>query len=856
MEIGYQNVAACAVFVLVMVMAEIAGICANSSTTLHSPCLERERQALLKFKASLNDSSNMLSSWHGDDCCRWKGIGCDNVTGHVVMLDLTTPYVKCWRPMWEGEYWLTSDDEDNCYLLYQQYLEATDVNSSLLELEYLTHLDLTGNRFHWSPIPMFIGSMQRLRYLSLSYARFGGRIPSNLGNLTNLHFLDLSRNEFSRDSNINWISQLPLLEHLNMMESFIYNEYQVNIINLTITAPNLHFLSLAYNRLSVSNLDALQNMTSLVHLDFRGNNLTSVSSWFGNFKKLEYLDLSRCGLHGPIPNAFQNATSIEFLDLSRNHFDSLPSWFHKFEKLKHLFLSSNNFQGIIPPSLNQLVNLNRLDLSRNKLDGRICIDFQKLVNLSYLDLSSNNLNGPITVEESRLLVLSEMSDLNLSNNQISGSLPEHIGHIMPNLNDLILGNNLINGSIPKSLCQVDYLSILDLSKNRLSGKIPDCWKDKYVWEEINLSSNKLSGAVPSSFGNLSTLAWLHLNNNSLHGEFLASMRNLPHLLIMDLGENQLSGTISSWSANTFSSLQILRLRQNLLSGGIPSQICELSSLKILDLSRNNLNGSIPWCIGNLRGMTLEASTLSPPSTLAKGISFRRARVHDWETEDVVEVMKGRELDYIKILKLVVMMDLSENNLVGSIPKGITLLNGLHSLNLSNNHLIGKIPNMIRDMRSLESFDISSNQLSGTIPSSMSALTSLTHLNLSYNNFSGPIPTDNQFLTYDSSSYAGNPYLCGSPLPNKCGPHQVPGSSEFEDEDSKTDKLEKWLFYFVIAIGFATGFWGVIGTLWFKKTWRHAYFRWVEDLADSIYVTTAIRMAKLKKWMIKRNRVVV
>ncbi|XLT15046.1 hypothetical protein HN51_060736 [Arachis hypogaea] len=870
MEIGYQNVAACAVFVLVMVMAEIAGICANSSTTLHSPCLERERQALLKFKASLNDSSNMLSSWHGDDCCRWKGIGCDNVTGHVVMLDLTTPYVKCWRPMWEGEYWLTSDDEDNCYLLYQQYLEATDVNSSLLELEYLTHLDLTGNRFHWSPIPMFIGSMQRLRYLSLSYARFGGRIPSNLGNLTNLHFLDLSRNEFSRDSNINWISQLPLLEHLNMMESFIYNEYQVNIINLTITAPNLHFLSLAYNRLSVSNLDALQNMTSLVHLDFRGNNLTSVSSWFGNFKKLEYLDLSRCGLHGPIPNAFQNATSIEFLDLSRNHFDSLPSWFHKFEKLKHLFLSSNNFQGTIPVALQNITSIESLDLydnsltsvpswldlSRNKLDGRICIDFQKLVNLSYLDLSSNNLNGPITVEESRLLVLSEMSDLNLSNNQISGSLPEHIGHIMPNLNDLILGNNLINGSIPKSLCQVDYLSILDLSKNRLSGKIPDCWKDKYVWEEINLSSNKLSGAVPSSFGNLSTLAWLHLNNNSLHGEFLASMRNLPHLLIMDLGENQLSGTISSWSANTFSSLQILRLRQNLLSGGIPSQICELSSLKILDLSRNNLNGSIPWCIGNLRGMTLEASTLSPPSTLAKGISFRRARVHDWETEDVVEVMKGRELDYIKILKLVVMMDLSENNLVGSIPKGITLLNGLHSLNLSNNHLIGKIPNMIRDMRSLESFDISSNQLSGTIPSSMSALTSLTHLNLSYNNFSGPIPTDNQFLTYDSSSYAGNPYLCGSPLPNKCGPHQVPGSSEFEDEDSKTDKLEKWLFYFVIAIGFATGFWGVIGTLWFKKTWRHAYFRWVEDLADSIYVTTAIRMAKLKKWMIKRNRVVV
>ncbi|XLU36163.1 hypothetical protein S245_072229 [Arachis hypogaea] len=1103
MGIRYQNVAACAVLVIVMLMAEIAGICANSSTLLHSPCLERERQALVKFKASLNDSSNTLSSWHGHDCCQWKGIGCDNVTSHVVVLDLANPYLKCRRSEAQIEY--TSEEHDyeeslssECDPFSDQYLKATNVNSSLLELEYLTHLDLSGNYFCWSPIPMFIGSMHRLRYLSLADAGFGGRIPSNLGNLTNLHFLDLSGNGFSPDSNINWISELPFLEHLDM--SFIYTWFQVNI-NLTINAPKLQFLSLADNGFSVSNLDALQNMTSLVHLDLHGNNLTLIPSLFGNFKKLEYLHLSRCGLHGPIPNAFQNATSIEFLDLSENNFDSLSSWFHKFKKLKHLFLSSNNFQGtipvalqnitsiesldlyvnsftsvpswfielkklvyldlslnkltsmkcsissilksmchlkwlyiagnrlrqesignndlstcirhdlenldlsqnefndhlpswlgqlenlgnlylqdnffygpipssfgkllklknldlsnnklegdlpdfmgqlvnlmevnlsnnsfngtitqnleqlvnlqyfdisnnylkgiipqnlgqlvnlstlylsnnylrgsipsslgqlislvfvdlsnnylkgIIPTSLNQLVNLYTLDLSRNKLDGRMCIDFQKLVNLLCLDLSSNNLYGTITVEESHPFIISKMSYLNLSHNQISGSLPEHIGHIMPNLGSLILGNNLINGSIPKSLCQVDDLSILDLSKNRLSGKIPNCWKDNKAWEEINLSSNKLSGAVPSSFGNLSSLSWLHLNNNSLHGEFLASVRNLSQLLIMDLGENQISGTIPSWSANTFSSLQILRLRQNRLSGSIPSQICELSSIQILDLSRNNLNGSIPRCIGNLRGMTLEAPALSPASSAAElnNLSLAESR---WTTEDVIEVIKGRELDYIRILKLVVIMDLSENNLVGSIPKGITLLNGLHSLNLSNNHLIGKIPNMIGDMRSLESFDVSSNQLSGTIPSSMLALTSLSHLNLSHNDFSGPIPTENQFSTYDSSSYAGNPYLCGSPLPNKCGYlHEDHGSNEFEDEDNNLDKLEKWLFYFVIAIGFATGFWGVIGTLWFKKTWRHVYFRWVEDLADTIYVTTAIRMAKLKKWMMMRSRVI-
>jgi hypothetical protein len=320
-------------------------------------------------------------------------------------------------------------------------------------------------------------------------------------------------------------------------------------------------------------------------------------------------------------------------------------------------------------------------------------------------------------------------------------------------------------------------------------------------------------------------------------------------------------------------LQILILRQNMFSASIPSQLCQLRSLQILDLSRNKLQGSIPRCIGNLEGMTLRKSTSSSVHMQSYNLIADAPQIWsnefladvdasppvsaygpaaDWPSQTVTEVVKGTELEYTKILELVVNMDLSQNNLVGFIPNEITWLTGLHGLNLSKNYLKGEIPRLIGNMKSLESLDMAHNQLSGTIPSTMSALTSLSHLNLSYNNLSGSIPKDNQFLTLDDPYiYANNPYLCGSPLLSKCPGHITHGTSETKG-DGDEDGVEKVWFYFVIALGFATGLWGVIGTLWFKKNWRHAYFRCVEDIVDEIYVAVVIKVAKIKMNMIRNH----
>ncbi|XP_024986949.1 polygalacturonase inhibitor 1-like [Cynara cardunculus var. scolymus] len=55
-------------------------------------CFHKEKQALLHFKASLQDPLGQLSTWRleDDDCCKWSGVTCNNQTRHVTKIDLSS----------------------------------------------------------------------------------------------------------------------------------------------------------------------------------------------------------------------------------------------------------------------------------------------------------------------------------------------------------------------------------------------------------------------------------------------------------------------------------------------------------------------------------------------------------------------------------------------------------------------------------------------------------------------------------------------------------------------------------------------------------------------------------------------
>jgi LRR receptor-like serine/threonine-protein kinase FLS2 len=60
-------------------------------------------------------------------------------------------------------------------------------------------------------------------------------------------------------------------------------------------------------------------------------------------------------------------------------------------------------------------------------------------------------------------------------------------------------------------------------------------------------------------------------------------------------------------------------------------------------------------------------------------------------------------------------------------------------------------------------DLSNNNLSGTIPKSLETLSHLKYLNMSFNELSGENPSIGPFANFTAKSFLGNKALCGNPI---------------------------------------------------------------------------------------------
>ncbi|XP_027097506.2 uncharacterized protein [Coffea arabica] len=95
-------------------------------------------------------------------------------------------------------------------------------------------------------------------------------------------------------------------------------------------------------------------------------------------------------------------------------------------------------------------------------------------------------------------------------------------------------------------------------------------------------------------------------------------------------------------------------------------------------------------------------------------------------------------------------------------------------------------------------------------------------------------------------FLGNSGLCGEPLPNDCLEHKLPTKNgHIHDDIGHGESHWSW-FYAGIGPDYAVGLLGVLGILQFKKSWRYAYFRFLENAYDKICVMIALKANQLRR----------
>lgn len=87
-----------------------------------------------------------------------------------------------------------------------------------------------------------------------------------------------------------------------------------------------------------------------------------------------------------------------------------------------------------------------------------------------------------------------------------------------------------------------------------------------------------------------------------------------------------------------------------------------------------------------------------------------------------------------------LLDLSENNLSGTLPTNLSNLRQLEFLYLNDNILTGSIPSELGQLSELSVFYIENNSLTGSLPSELGNLSKMENLDVSNNKLSGSIPT--------------------------------------------------------------------------------------------------------------------
>ena len=353
----------------------------------------------------------------------------------------------------------------------------------------------------------------------------------------------------------------------------VKNNLTGNIWNITREFRYLHGLCLGNNRI-VGRLDQIFSSLAstakyLLRLDLRSNKITGKipgdKSTLETFKNLAELQLpDNRGIKGKLPYSIDSLKSLQVLNIGHT-----------------------GIRGEIPNSINRLHHLWFLDMHNLGLEGNLK-QFENMTRLLNLRLFANKIEGVIPKHIDKFFP--NLEEFSVQNNQLSGKIPEALGHLR-NLKHFIVGGNKLIGRIPKSFRFLTKLESFIMYRTDLEGfEKGEKEKDRFQFNSSRLSQF----------------------NAYMSTSFKCSVKNLIHalwpsrdsLMLLTLWGTKFRGSLKS-ELFRFTKLTTIKLSSCRLQGGLvgPTPVVGTENMHLqtwIDLSNNDLKGAIPASFGNLQ----------------------------------------------------------------------------------------------------------------------------------------------------------------------------------------------------------------------------------------------------------------
>ncbi|KAH9558767.1 hypothetical protein CY35_06G024400 [Sphagnum magellanicum] len=284
--------------------------------------------------------------------------------------------------------------------------------------------------------------------------------------------------------------------------------------------------------------------------DLHDNNFSGPIPDLSALFKLHQLNLSSNSLIGKVEDVFNNLNQIYLyiLDLSSNQL-------------------SGGLHIALPFANGTFATLDQLNVSRNQLNGSLDDFFTYIFTnssgstfppyVSSIDLSYNQFSGNLMGlnGSGAFQTAASLEVLSISNNKLSGEFPDLSS--FPELQKLDLSFNQLNGSLPPSIWSIANLNVLDLSENNFSNNLPimdesiegQCPKSlTYLY----MAGNSFNGSFPSQLFNcLKKLQVINFDHNAFNGVLNMTINTLPTTIEFSIVRNNISELIPTWDTGVY-----------------------------------------------------------------------------------------------------------------------------------------------------------------------------------------------------------------------------------------------------------------------------------------------------------------